>query len=153
MICLVVSLIILSCILIVAEIFTSGFGVLGISGIVAFLASIILTAISPSLGLHFIFIEIVSFAAFCYLLYHLGKETDVYKKIVLKDSLNYDDSLKVDINLLHKEGQAISDLKPHGKIKIKGSTYDANSISGFIENGSAIKIADIKDNTIYVSVI
>ena len=58
--------------------------------------------------------------------------------------------LKISSKLIGKEGTAITDLRPSGKILIDNKSYQAISEGNYIENSSNIVIVGIDENQFIV---
>ena len=55
-----------------------------------------------------------------------------------------------EVALIGKIGTASTVLRPSGKVKIDGVTYDAISYQSFIEKGSSVKVLKYETGQIYV---
>src|SRR5690606_31408615 len=74
----------------------------------------------------------------------LGKsvlKSRAFKRLVLADEQRAGSgyvSSVVNADLINKEGTAKTDLRPSGKVEIDGNWYDAVSLGGYINKGTAI---------------
>ena len=138
-------LLIVGLVMMIIEIFVSGFGFFGISGIISLVAGVIVRIcfglnLSQSLTL---------------ILMVLGAQYGILGKTGLFErrttlSKDYNRAEKELRRLVGKSGKTISKLDLGGKAKIRGKIYDVVSISSFIEPNKNIKVVEIKDNTIMV---
>lgn len=150
-------LLIVGLVMMIVEIFVSGFGFFGITGIISLVAGVVvricfglnlsqsLTLILLVLGFLVLVIMIMVWGAQYGI---LGKSGLFERRSTLdKDFNRADRELR---KLVGKNGKTISKLDLGGKAKIKGKVYDVVSISSYIEPDKNIKVVEIKDNTIMV---
>ena len=150
-------LLIVGLVMMVVEIFVSGFGFFGVTGILSLIAGVVvricqglnltqsLTLILLVIGAMVLIVMIMVWGAQFGL---LGKSGLFERGTTLsKDHNKVDRSIR---KLVGKSGKALSNLDLGGQAKIRGKIYDVVSISSYIEKGSNIKVVEIKDNTIMV---
>lgn len=150
-------LLVVGLVMMIVEIFVSGFGFFGITGIISLIAGVVvricfglnlsqsLTLILLVLGFLAIVIMIMVWGAQYGI---LGKSGLFERRTTLdKDYNRADRELR---KLVGKNGKTISKLDLGGKAKIKGKIYDVVSISSYMEPNTNIKVVEIKDNTIMV---
>ena len=150
-------LLIVGLVMMIIEIFVSGFGFLGVTGILSLIAGVIVRIcfglnLSQSLTLVLI---VLGFLALVVMIMVWGAQYGILGKTGLfersttlsKDYNKTDKKLK---KLVGKSGKTISKLDVGGKAKIKGKIYDVVSISSFIEPNKNIKVVEINNNTIMV---
>jgi len=150
-------LLILGVVFMVVEMFVSGFGFFGVSGIVSIIAGVVVRIcqglnLTQSLSLILI---VLGFFVFIVMLMIYGAQYGILGKTGLFErrstlSADYNKTDRKIRKLVGKSGKAVSNLDLAGKAKIKGKIYDVQSISSYIEKGSNIKVVEIKDNTIMV---
>ena len=150
-------LLILGMVSMVIEMFISGFGFFGISGIGLLVAGAIVRIcqglnLSQSLALVLI---IIGFLTLIVMLMVWGAQYGILGKTGLFERRttlpkDYDKGDKELRRLVGRNGKTISDLNLGGQAKIRGKIYDVVSISSFIESDTNIKVVEIKDNTIMV---
>lgn len=150
-------LLIVGLVLMIVEMFVSGFGFFGISGIVSLVAGVIVRIcfglnLSQSLVLILIVIGFLSLVVMFMIWgaqYGILGKTGLFERrsTLSKDYNEVDRKLK---KLVGKSGKTISDLNLGGQAKIRGKIYDVMSVSSYVEKGSNIKVVEIKDNTIMV---
>ena len=141
----------------IIETFVTGFGFFGIAGSLSIVAAVIiricqglnlvqsLSLILIVIGVMMILTVIMVYLAQYGILGHSGlfeKKTSIAK--------DYNEPTRKIRKLVGKSGKAITDLKLAGKAKIRGKVYDVVSMKSYIEQGSNIKVQEIKDNEIVV---
>jgi membrane-bound serine protease (ClpP class) len=150
-------LLILGLIMLIVEIFVSGFGFFGISGIVSLVLGVIVRIcfglnLSQSLTLILLILGflvlVVMFMVWSSQYGFLSRTGLFERKSTLPNDYNHaDQELK---HLVGKNGKTISKLDLGGKAKICGKIYDVVSISSYLEPKTSVKVVEIKDNTIMV---
>ena len=152
-------------ILIALEIFViPGWGVAGIGGIVIIFMALILALLnndffsfegitSPDLGRSMLTVLsglILGFIAMVWLSSRIG-EKGMFRKIALQTDLGQ--SFTVDMEdkvLVGQCGEALTVLRPSGKVMIEKEIYDAVSNEEFIEKGDTIKVVRFENAQLYV---
>ncbi len=158
-------------ILIAVEVFViPGFGIAGISGIALALTGLTLSMIQ-NVGFNFAPVNIsdalqaVLISVFGATLSIVGSiilaarlfESNVFSRLVLqaeeRKEEGYVGTSTEQFSLIGKTGEAYTNLRPSGKVEIDGELYDATAESGFVDQGSKIKVvsysaAQIKVRTI-----
>ncbi|MDN4754028.1 NfeD family protein [Porphyromonadaceae bacterium W3.11] len=128
--------------------FIPGIGLLGIVGVLGFLG---VGAYLISLGEYTI---AIIFGAVCVLLFVLGfvllSRNKFIKKVALTDSVN-----EVAVKLPEEwregaRGVTVSRLTLSGEVQIDGKRYEAESESGFINEGEPVYISRIRKDRIFV---
>ena len=150
-------LLIVGLVLMIIEIFMSGFGVFGISSIISLTVGVVVRIcqglnLSQSLTLILLVVGVLSLAVMVMVwgAQHgiLGKTGLFERRTTL--SKDYDKPDKELKRLVGRNGKTISKLDLGGKAKIRGKIYDVVSISNYIEPKTNIKVVEIRDNTIMV---
>lgn len=159
-------------VLIILEIFvTPGFGVLGITGIVATIVGLAFAAIDTELfksvptgevSLGFILrpllFVVMAVAAGLGVSFWLGKrfltgESELRKRVVLTSSMEAEEGYVSHVQLdglAGREGVAATQLRPSGKVLIDGSYYEAAGLNGqFIDKGAEIVVVRIQGGVLY----
>lgn len=154
--------------LIALEIFViPGFGVTGVSGIVLVLAGLVLSMLNNS-GFDFTFtssediltaFSVVIIAIFMTVIsgvYFSQKllSSNRFAALSLMDQQKSSEGFTV-INdktklLLHKEGVALTILRPSGNVDIEGVMYQATAQTGYIEKGERVKVIGLIHNQVVV---
>lgn len=137
-------LVIVGLLLIVLEFFVPG-TVMGISGGILILISIIVFAAQTHSGIElavFIIAVIVSIGfLISFILKRIPKAKPGRSIYLGTDQEGYLAST-IDTKAIGKKGKALSDLKPSGHVLIEGKQYQAISQSGYIVKGSEIIVID-----------
>ena len=156
---------ILGIILVLLEIFViPGFGIAGIVGI-AFLGTGLVFALLDNDWFSFKQVEtpdisrsvltvfsgmLLSFISILYLSSRIG-EKGMFRKVALVADLETSGSVdRNDFNIVGQTGEAMTDLRPSGKVIINNEVYDAISKQGFIEIGSSVTVVKFENMQLYV---
>ncbi len=158
--------------LVILELFAfPGFGVAGISGIVLIVAGLTLSLIenvsfnfervdSKSFSVALLTVSfgiIAGFGVVLYLSNKIGSKNKIFNRLALNTKLDNKEGY-VGVSMegeqkIGSEGIVTTDLRPSGKVKIDGKTYDAISEGGFfIEKGTAVHIVGYETGQVYVEV-
>ncbi len=150
-------LLIVGAVMMIVEMFVSGFSFFGVGGIVSLVAGVIVRIcqglnINQSLGLILI---VLAFFVLVFMIMVWGAQFGFLGKTGLFErrttlSTDYNKADRELRRLVGKNGKTISKLDLGGQAKIKGKIYDVVSISSYIEPNTNIKVVEIKDNTIMV---
>lgn len=150
-------LLIVGIVMMIVEIFVSGFGFFGISGIISLVAGVVVRIcfglnLSQSLTL---ILLVIGFLTLVVMLMVYGAQYGFLGKTGLFErrttlSKDYNKAERELRRLVGRNGKTISKLDLGGKAKIRGKIYDVVSISSYIEPNTNIKVVEIKDNTIMV---
>ncbi len=150
-------LLIVGMLMMIMEIFVSGFGFFGVSGILSLIAGVIvricfglnltqsLTLILLVIGFLFLVVMVMVYGAKYGI---LGKTGLFERRTTLPD--NYNKADRELRRLVGRNGKTVSKLDLAGQAKIRGKIYDVVSISSYIEPNTNIKVVEIKDNAIMV---
>lgn len=137
-------------ILVFAEILMPGFGVFGILGGIAVVATALLAYFSYGIG-GFLIALLLLVAVFL-LMILFAKKTGMYNKVVLKDqqvAQDFDESQLQ--GLLGMEGITQTTLRPFGVADFSGKSIDVCSSGDFIDRGKKVKVIKISGKTVTVS--
>lgn len=162
-----IALFIVGIILIALEIFViPGFGVAGILGAIFAFAGLLLSMIN-NINFDFSPVEtepLVIAITTTSLAFFLGTSLSLwltnkfwgrgaFHRLSLESTQDVEDGyVAVDINdgLINLTGEAVTDLRPSGKVKIDNEIYDAVAIVGLIDKGTAIKVTRQENAQLYV---
>jgi membrane-bound serine protease (ClpP class) len=141
--------------LLLAEIFIiPGFGVAGISGISAIIASIFLTFGNIAQATYSILIALGISTVGFFLLIKYVPSTGTWRKFILstqqKKELGYTVEMKDLKRLTGKEGVAITNLRPSGKAEVNGKKINVISQGEYIALNTKIKIISVEGNKVVV---
>ncbi len=143
-------------ILLSVEIFLiPGFGVTGVSGIIAVCFSIVMVFGGIYSALTAIASIITYSAIIAGLVYWWGPKLRIFDRFILKEEMATDQGfVAVDANtfdhLLNLEGIATSQCRPSGKVQIGDERYDAVSDGDFIEKGARVVVRRVDGSKITV---
>ncbi|MGH9320845.1 MAG: NfeD family protein, partial [Vicinamibacteria bacterium] len=144
-----------------------GFGVAGIGGLALMFVSVLLSLlaldfrISWDLGLVNRALMVISTSVavtvvFGFVLVRILPETRASRRFVLGRALtveegytSHDAREQAEIPL-GAEGEAVTDLRPAGKIRVAGKKIDAVSEGGFVTAGARVKVVEWRSGTAVV---
>lgn len=160
-----IILFVIGVLLLIAEVFViPGFGVAGISGIVLVIFGLTMgligndrfdfdgvTAAETARALLTVLMGIgLGFASILWLSSRIG-EKGIFRKMALHTNLEKTVAMAFDVSgLIGREGEAVTVLRPSGKVNVDGEIYDAVSDTGFIERGEKVKIVRFENSQLYV---
>lgn len=150
-------LLIVGLVMLIVEIFVTGFGFFGVSGILSLIAGVVVRicyGLNLTQSLMLILLVLCAFAIIVAIMVFgakygfLGKSGLFERGTTL--SKDYNKAERGLRKLVGRSGKSISKLDLGGKAKIRGKIYDVVSISSYIEPNTNIKVVEIKNNTIMV---
>lgn len=144
--------------LLLAEIFfIPGFGLAGIGGVAAILASIFLTFGNIVQATYSILIALGISVIGLFLLIKYIPSTRTWRKFVLsteqKKELGYTVGTKDLKRLTGKEGIAITPLRPSGIVEVNGKKLNALTRGEYVDSNTKIKIISVEGNKIVVEAV
>ncbi|MDE7124977.1 MAG: nodulation protein NfeD, partial [Muribaculaceae bacterium] len=162
----VIILFIIGIVALAMEVFViPGFGVAGITGVLAIAGSIIIALIQKE-SLMGITLQDVAFACMVFmislvvalaLVWYLSSRFGprfVRRTIELERAQFVEDGyVGVDMAPAAKigaSGVTLTDMRPSGKVMIDGETYDAVALNGFVEAGTGVTVAKYENSQLYV---
>ncbi|MGD7044021.1 NfeD family protein [Jeotgalibacillus proteolyticus] len=139
--------------LIIAEFFVPG-GILGILGLTAIVASILLSGDSVVyMGIALSIALLVAVIGMVVMVKFLGKNLHVLKRIILSDSTNTESGYVSNVNrleLIGKTGVTRTPLRPSGTIVIDDERIDAVTEGGYIDKEKQVKVVKVEGSRIVV---
>ena len=144
--------------LLLAEIFLiPGFGLAGISGIIAILISIFLTFGNIIQAAYSILIALGFTIVGFFLLIRYIPATKTWRKFILftkqeKES-GYTVGIKNSKRLIGKEGIATTPLRPSGMVEVNGKKLNAITRGEYVDSNTKIKIISVEGNKIVVEAV
>ncbi len=153
-----IILFVIGLLLLLAEIFfIPGFGLAGISGIAAILASIFLTFGNIIQATYSILIALgISVIGFFLLIKYIPS-TRTWRKFVLsteqKKELGYTVGTKDLKRLIGGKGISITPLRPSGIVEVNGKKLDALTRGEYVDSNTEIKIISVEGNKIVVEAV
>lgn len=148
-----------------------GFGIAGIAGGILMLFSLVLSITenlpeNPEFGfsapdpnglVQSVWILVLALAGSLGLALILMKfipQTSMFKRVAVHSELSsktgFTSSASLNLNLIGKEGRALSPLRPTGLVQIEGKEWEARSLSGWIDRGKEIKVIQKENNILLV---
>lgn len=148
-----IILLIAGFVLVGIEMTLPGFGAPGISGIACLMAGIFMTADTLEEGITITVVVIVVLGILMTIMMGLLSQRKFKSPIILDDEVNVTDPhiSTSDLEyLLHKEGVAVTDLRPAGKGDFEGIVLDVFSEGPYIKKGCTIEICKVSRNQLLV---
>lgn len=142
--------------LLIAEMFTPGFGLAGGSGLVLIIVGIILTARNPFEAMMMVIILLVLLAILLLIVLRSAKKGKLSKKLILWSAAKREDgfsSAADTSSMTGKEGVALTVLRPAGTGQFDGQRLDVVTEGAFIENGTKLRIVRTEGRRIVVEPI
>lgn len=141
-------LLILGMVFISIELFVPGFGFFGITGLIMFALSCIITIFYINYGIFIVVSEIIFFVLIGCIIFHFIKKRNLNGTIILNESLKEDK--KEDYHtFIGREGISKTPLKPFGKADFYGNTIDVCAES-FVESGKKVVAVRFYEGKLYV---
>lgn len=139
--------------LVAVELVVPGFGLPGVSGIICLIVGIFLIADSIEEGILITVVVIVILGILMTvimgLLAHRGAKSSIVLDTDVKAEDSYLNSSDMEY-LLHREGIAVTDLRPAGKGNFDGIDLHISSDDGYIERGTPVVIHRISEKRLMV---
>jgi membrane-bound serine protease (ClpP class) len=144
--------------LLLAEIFLiPGFGLTGISGIIAILTSIFLTFGNIIQAAYSILIALGFTIVGFFLLIRYIPATRTWRKFILftkqEKELGYTVGIKNSKRLIGKEGIVTTPLRPSGMVEVNGEKLNAITRGEYVDFNTKIKIISVEGNKIVVEAV
>jgi membrane-bound serine protease (ClpP class) len=144
--------------LLLAEIFLiPGFGLTGISGIIAILTSIFLTFGNIIQAAYSILIALGFTIVGFFLLIRYIPATRTWRKFILftkqEKELGYTVGIKNSKRLIGKEGIVTTPLRPSGMVEVNGEKLNAITRGEYVNSNTKIKIISVEGNKIVVEAV
>lgn len=133
--------------LMLVEAFFPGFGVFGIVGLLATVASIVLATASVQIGLIMLAVALILAGVLSALTFRFFTRRGVLRHIILSDEERSELGYVAPVDrkhLLGLEGKALTPLRPAGVADIAGQRVDVVSEGGYIAAGGALKVVQVE---------
>ncbi|NMA00949.1 MAG: nodulation protein NfeD [Clostridia bacterium] len=154
----VVLLFILGILLLIGEAFAPGFGILGISGLISIIASIVLVSPSFEAALISLTVALIGTIILVPISFKFLAVRGVWQKLILGSKLGTEEGYvaakKELADYINKEGVAINTLRPAGTVELEdGTRLDVVSSGDYIPKDSKVRIVKVEGNRIVVQKI
>lgn len=139
--------------LLLAEIFSPGFGVAGGSGLLLLIIGIAMTARNVTDAVIMVLILLALIALMLFFIIRSARRGRLSKKLILRSAARHDDGYSTTADeslLIGRKGVALTILRPAGTGDFDGRRLDVVTEGGFIDKGSAIKIVRTEGRRIVV---
>lgn len=143
-----VVLILLGISLLIAEIFIPSFGVTGVLGIISIISGIVMTAETVNQGIVMFLIILVVVLILMFIAYRFVASRR--SPLILKDTLNEEQTNEDLKFFVGKEGVALTILRPAGKGDFDGVRLDVMTEGDFIKKDTNIVVSSIEGKKIFV---
>ncbi len=151
MVQLAIFLLAIGIILLAIELLIPGFGVFGISSIIALVSAFGIIITKVQYGIYIVTGVIILLAIALKSLFDYIKRRQLYGKLILDETLNTDikdvDGLEYFIG---KEGTTKTALKPFGRADINNVLLDVCSESGYVKENERVKVVEVSRNKVVV---
>lgn len=140
--------------LLLAEVFTAGFGILGISGLIAMGISIFMTAPTAEEALRSLLLTLVVAVAAAVILIRLGRTRGLWRRLMLGTRLEKQAgyvAATYPAELIGREGVTVTPLRPAGTVLIDGKRWDVVTEGEYIGAGQPVRVIDVQGPRIVVS--
>ena len=140
-------------ILLAIEAVIPGFGLPGISGTILLGFGVMMCSRTITEALVLIAVLAVLLAAMIFVVLKLLSSGKISPPVVLSETLSKDKgfvSRDLPKDLMYQRGQAVSDLRPAGKVSINDRIYDVISEGEFIQKGEMVEVISISNNSLMV---
>lgn len=151
-----IALFVVGLILLLIEAFFPNFGVLGLAGAGAIVASVVLSAATAGEGLRLLASAVVLSALVIALSFRYLKRSGLWSQIVLQFAETKEQGYvgPVDVSfLVGKEGVSLTPLRPAGTAEVEGRRVDVVSEGGFLAAGTSVRVIAVEGNRIVVRAV
>lgn len=140
-------------IFLLTEAFIPGFGIFGISGLVAVIIAIVLAAASTTYGIYMLMISLFITAIASFVAYKYFKKRGTLKNFILRESATREAGYSTSgdySHLLGKVGKTVTPLRPSGTVEIEGKRYDTLSESSYLDSDETVEVSKVEGYKIVV---
>ena len=131
-----------------------GFGVAGIGGVAALIASIIIASPTVNQGVSSLVIAIIGTGVLLAISVKFLPTRKVWKRLILGDRQVSEEGYNAPSTELRElvglEGVSLTPLRPSGTVKIGDKRVDVVSQGGFISSGSKVKVVKVEGTRVVV---
>ncbi len=147
----------LGVVLLLAEAFIAGFGVLGVAGIISSAFAIVLSADNTQEGINILVLSFIASLIILVIAFRFFVKSRFFDKIVLRHTEAKDQGY-IGTNVTYRDlegktGMTKSPLRPAGTADIGGSRVDVVSEGGYIPKEQEVKVVKVEGSRIIVKEI
>ncbi len=129
----------------VVEVCTPTFGIMAFAAVAAEIAALVFAfSISPGFGLLMLVACLIGTPAYLYFMVKVLPKTPLGRLLVLSEGRKADREGTPETDrlgaLVGKRGVALGPLRPVGKVRVDGATWDARTERGMIQKGTDIEV-------------
>ncbi len=154
---LVIILFVLGIIFCVIELFTPGFGIFGISGIVLLVLAVVLRMVNGGTTAMFLYMLLISgtfIGVLFWLVIHSVKKGKLGKTAIFSVGTAVPEGKTEGTNdfsaLLNQSGVAVTALHPIGRAKFGDAVVDVVARDGFIDEGKTVTVVETEGQRVLV---
>lgn len=147
-----IALFIIGIFLMIMEIFLPG-GIVGAIGFISIVTGLVMAAYDTQQGLASLGIAVVITVIITVLLVKRFGVKGLFNKFILGETQRNEEGYvapKDQRDLLHKEGIALTPLRPAGVVKVDGKRVDAVSMGGFVAAGTPVVVIQVEGTRVVV---
>ncbi|TCP53316.1 membrane-bound serine protease (ClpP class) [Tumebacillus sp. BK434] len=140
-------------VLMIAEIFVAGFGIVGALGVIALGSGVVLAAHDTSYGLKAMLLAIILSVVLGAVLFKYFGHLGMWKKIILTDQQEKADGYvpaKSNRHMLYQTGRTVTPLRPSGTAVFQGQRFDVVSEGSWLPVDAEVQIVLIEGTRIVV---
>ncbi len=140
-------------VLILVEAFVPGFGIFGLSGLVAVGVSIVLSAVTTADGLRILLFSFFFSVVFSWFAFRYFQRKGTLRRFILTDALTQEAgySSTADLSyLVGREGVTITPLRPSGIMEADDTRYDVVSEGAYLAAGTRVRVVRVEGRRIVV---
>jgi membrane-bound serine protease (ClpP class) len=140
-----VALLAVTAIFYLVEVCTPTFGVMAVAGVICEVAALVFAfTVSVKFGFLMVFVCLIGTPVYLYFMVKLLPKTPLGKALILSRSRDATSEATPEAgelsSLVGRTGTVLSDLRPVGKVRIDGRTYDARAERVLIDSGTEIEV-------------
>jgi membrane-bound serine protease (ClpP class) len=140
-------------ILMVIELFAPGFGIFGILGIISLTLGVVLASYNTVYGFVSLGIAgVITIGLIIVIVKYFGHR-GTWNRLILRDEMKKEQGYVSSLTreeLLGKEGEAVTTLRPSGTIVVEGERIDAVTEGGFIRQNARVVIIKVEGHRVVV---
>lgn len=149
----VVFLFLLGLVLLLVEAFIPNFGIIGLSGLAAVIASIIMTAATTGQGITMLLMALFLSGLIVFAAFRTLKKTGLWSQIILQFAETKEQGYVGPGDFSHfvgRDGIALTPLRPAGVAEIDGKRVDVVSEGGFISQSTVVRVIAVEGTRVVV---
>lgn len=149
----VVFLFLLGLVLLLVEAFIPNFGIIGLSGLAAVIASIIMSAATTGQGITMLLMALFLSGLIVFAAFRTLKRTGLWSQIILQFAETKEQGYVGPADFSHlvgRDGIALTSLRPAGVAEIDGKRVDVVTEGGFVSQSTVIRVVTVEGTRVVV---